>query len=149
GQATLPRMLRVASAPVQLMEEPSRHAQPLPWVVQQPGAVVLTSGRASGDWVELLFAHLRTGWAPLRAFAALWEAGCHGDAAEDAGGMQNAIQSHQSAMLRVALAPGLASPLEPLPSFRLEQRGQQAHVWLPDDFRAPLPLLIVLHGSRP
>lgn len=146
----LPRMLRVATAPVQLMEEPSMQSNRLPWVIQEPGDVVLTSGTTRGDWVQLLFCHLRKGWAPLSSFVPEPRGGVHGDGLYD--GLNRAICSHQSEMLRVTLDPvsaasNAASQAAPS-SFQLKD-GSQAYVWLPPKAEAPLPLLLVLHGSRP
>lgn len=143
----LPRMLR-ATAAVQLMEEPSMQSNRLPWVIQEPGDLVLTSGTTRGDWVQLLFCHLRKGWAPLSSFVPEPRGGVHGDGLYD--GLNRAICSHQSEMLRVTLDPvsekgaGKAAPS----SFHL-QDASQAYVWLPPKAEAPLPLLLVLHGSRP
>eukprot|EP00434_Breviolum_minutum_P002991 symbB.v1.2.002629.t2/scaffold139.1/size300179/12 len=90
----LPRMLRVGPVAVQVMEEPSMQSKRLPWVVQEPGQVVLTSGATHGEWVQLLFAHSRKGWAPLRSFMSEPRGGMHGDGMYD--GLDRAICSHQS-----------------------------------------------------
>ncbi|CAE7471482.1 pol, partial [Symbiodinium pilosum] len=52
-------------------------------------------------------------------------------------------------LLQVALQAPRQSVEPAKRSFRLEQSGQQAHVWLPDAPVERMPLLLVLHGSRP
>lgn len=144
----LPRALR-ASQRVQLRAAPSQQADALPWVVQLPGALVLTTGRTQSGWVELHFAHGGKGWAPLAEFVNDNRHGWHGDAWEHCGGAEAAIAAHQEELLHVARQP----PVQPTElaqgSFRVEKSGQQAHVWLPDVLTGRLPLLLVLHGSRP
>ncbi|CAK9078927.1 unnamed protein product [Durusdinium trenchii] len=144
------RMLRVGAAAVQVMEEPSMQSKRLPWVVQQPGDVVLTSGRTHGDWVELLFAHLRKGWAPLSSFVPHGLGGYHGDGLYD--GANRAIRQHQSEMQHIHLEPNLPEPAlrAPSKSFHLQKEAWQAYVWLPElASPGPLPLLVAFHGSRP
>eukprot|EP00434_Breviolum_minutum_P028373 symbB.v1.2.025103.t1/scaffold2405.1/size80018/3 len=144
----LPRMLRVGPVAVQVMEEPSMQSKRLPWVVQEPGQVVLTSGATHGEWVQLLFAHLRKGWAPLRSFLPEPRGGMHGDGMYD--GLDRAICSHQSEMLEVILGELKPRQLSRADgqSFHLQKDGWQAYAWLPA-CQGPVPLIVVLHGSRP
>eukprot|EP00439_Symbiodinium_sp_Y106_P020231 s1488_g2.t1 len=147
----LPRALRVFKR-VQLRAAPSQQADTLPWVVQLPGALVLTTGRTQSGWVELHFAHGGKGWAPLSEFVNDNRHGWHGDAWEHCGGAEAAITARQAELLHVALqAAMLPTELAQGSSggFRVEKSGQQAHVWLPDVLPHHLPLLVVLHGSRP
>jgi len=137
---------------VQLRAAPSQQADTLPWVVQLPGALVLTTGRTQSGWVELHFAHGGKGWAPLSEFVNDNRHGWHGDAWEHCGGAEAAITARQAELLHVALqAAMLPTELAQGSSggFRVEKSGQQAHVWLPDVLPHHLPLLVVLHGSRP
>eukprot|EP00930_Biecheleria_cincta_P003310 TRINITY_DN104236_c0_g1_i1.p1 TRINITY_DN104236_c0_g1~~TRINITY_DN104236_c0_g1_i1.p1 ORF type:complete len:358 (+),score=55.82 TRINITY_DN104236_c0_g1_i1:43-1116(+) len=151
----LPRRLRVLPArSVQVREAPFEHAEPLHWVVQLPGSVVLTTGRLHGEWVELRNAHLRTGWAPIAAFAPCATGGWHGDQSEQTGGGDHVINCHNASMLQITLAPIPTNQHFPQQrmsgGLRISLAGQQAHIWIPQNTSwKPLPLLLVLHGSRP
>lgn len=143
------------AGPVQVREGPSDYSQLMPWVVQHPGAVVLTTGRAQDNWIEVRNAHLRTGWVPLSALVACPEAGTHGDDGETAGWPEDVIHEHNHTMLCFDLRPPemlRAAQRErgPRGFYHARHSGQEAHVWVPENDRHErLPLLIVLHGSRP
>eukprot|EP00927_Polykrikos_kofoidii_P079558 TRINITY_DN76339_c0_g1_i1.p1 TRINITY_DN76339_c0_g1~~TRINITY_DN76339_c0_g1_i1.p1 ORF type:complete len:430 (+),score=39.91 TRINITY_DN76339_c0_g1_i1:66-1355(+) len=152
----LPRRLRVsASSPVQVRSAPSENAEPLPWVVHEPGDVVLTTGRTNGSWVEIRNSHLRFGWVPASSFVSCRGGGWHGDETEQIGGGDDVLNSENHLVLRFRL-----EPLDLLNRsahargfggcFLFQHAGHRAHICLPHRLcSARLPLLLVLHGSRP
>merc|ERR1712232_826299 len=93
--------MRVSQAgPVEIRQGPSAESQPIPWVVQHPGAVVLTTGRIQGSWMEVRYAHLGTGWAPLAAFVPCQGGGTHGDEFEPMGAADAVLNEHNQINLR-------------------------------------------------
>jgi len=154
--SALPRKFHVNQCrPAQIFQGPSS-AEPMPAVVQRPGAAVFTTGRVNGAWVEVHNAHLRTGWMPFSSLTPSVDAGHHGDHLESKGGTASVLRAHQQAMLQVSLKPGQAPRCNVVTQaggqiFEIRNARRRAHICPPEfcNGEERLPLMLALHGSRP
>jgi len=139
----------------QVFQGPSP-AEPMPAVIQRPGAAVFTTGHVYGAWVEVHNAHLRTGWMCFSSLTPSADAGHHGDHLESKGGIAAILRAHQQAMLHVALKPGQVPRCSVATQvagqvFEIRSARMRAHICPPEfcNGEERLPLMVALHGSRP
>jgi len=129
------------------------------WATHRAGGLVFTTGKVSGNWMEVCTCIGFSGWILPSSrgedfcLLPVEGSGRHGDQIDDRGRLRFAklLAEHANAMLKFELLELLVTQILPAPGYvRLERGVHKAHLFTPAKLSEgmALPLVVVFHGYR-